>query len=104
MKLSKESIKTWIANHAAAEFETDHIDYYLHITDSGDIVNGVSEADASFICRLSPEDFGLTQEQYDNSENPEAVYEHEIDGDPIYEHIISSLYTQAIKYLEDLEE
>lgn len=98
--MKKESIKTWIADHAAAEFETDHICYYLHITDSGDIVDDASKADASFVCRLSPEDFGLTQEQYEAAENPEAVYEHEIDGDPIYERIISSLYDQAMKYLE----
>lgn len=98
--ITREVIKNWIKNHAAAEFEPEHIDYYLHITDAGEIVDSCSKADKSFICSLRPEDFGLTQEEYETAENPEAIYQHEVDGDPIYEQIIDDLMSQARDYLE----
>ena len=98
--ITKEEIKSWIKNHAAAEFEPEHIDYYLHITDDGEVVDNYSKADKSFVCSLRPEDFGLTQEEYETAENPEAIYSHEVDGDPIYEEIVENLLKQAQKYLE----
>lgn len=98
--ITKEEIKSWIKNHAAAEFEPEHIDYYLHITDDGEVVDNFSKADKSFVCSLRPSDFGLTQEEYEAAENPEAIYSHEVDGDPIYEEIVENLLKQAQKYLE----
>lgn len=98
--ITKEAIKSWIKNHAAAEFEPDRIDYYLHITDEGEVVDDYSKADKSFICSLRPEDFGLTWEEYETAENPEAIYQHEVDGDPIFEKIIDNLMSQALNYLQ----
>lgn len=98
--ITREAIKNWIKNHAAAEFEPESIDYYLHITDEGEIVDSCSKADKTFICSLRPEDFGLTQEEYETAENPEAIYQHEVDGDPVYEQIIDDLMSQARDYLE----
>ena len=98
--ITREAIKNWIKNHAAAEFEPESIDYYLHITDEGEIVDSCSKADKTFICSLRPEDFGLAQEEYETAENPEAIYQHEVDGDPVYEQIIDDLMSQARDYLE----
>lgn len=98
--INREAIKEWIKNHGAAEFEPESIDYYLHITDEGEIVDSCSKADKSFIYSLRPEDFGLTQEEYKAAENPEAIYQHEVDGDPIYEEIVENLLKQAQAYLE----
>lgn len=98
--ITSEAIKNWIKNHAAAEFEPESIDYYLHITDAGEIVDSCAKADKSFICSLHPEDFGLTQEEYETAENPEVIYQHEVDGDPIYERIVENLFKQAQRYLE----
>lgn len=98
--ITKEEIKSWIKNHAAAEFEPERIDYYLHITDDGEVVDNYSKADKSFVCSLRPEDFGLTQEEYETAENPEAIYQHEVDGDPIFEKIIDDLMSQARDYLK----
>lgn len=97
--ISKSTIKSWIINHAAAEFENDHIDYYLHITDSGEIVDNASKADKSIICTLTPEDYGMTLEEYRTAENPEVIYDHEVDGDPIFERIVNELYQEAAKYI-----
>ena len=98
--ITREAIKEWIKNHAAAEFEPDRIDYYLHITDEGEVVDDYSKADKTFICSLRPEDFGLAQEEYKAAENPEAIYQHEVDGDPIFEKIIDNLMSQALNYLQ----
>lgn len=98
--ITREAIKEWIKNHGAAEFEPESIDYYLHITDEGEIVDSCSKAGKSFIYSLRPEDFGLTQEEYKAAENPEAIYSHEVDGDPIFEKIIDNLMRQALNYLQ----
>lgn len=102
MKITKTTIKTWISTHAAAEFEEEKIVYYLHIKDDGSIADDVSAADASFTCELSPEDFGLTPEEYATAESPEPIYAHEVDGDPVYEQIVDDLLSQATAYLADL--
>ena len=97
--IGKSTIKTWITTHTAAEFESDHIDYYLHITDDGEIVDSASEADKSIICTLTPEDYGMTLEEYQTAENPEPVCDHEADGDPIFERIVDELYQEATEYI-----
>lgn len=97
--ISKSAIKTWITTHSAAEFERDHIDYYLHITDAGEIVDDVRKADKSIVCTLTSEDYGMTLEEYQTAENPEAIYDHEVDGDPIFERIVDELYREATEYL-----
>ena len=97
--ISKSAIKTWITTHSPAEFERDHIDYYLHITDAGEIVNDVRKADKSIICTLTPKDYGMTLEEYQTAENPEPIYDHEADGDPIFERIVDELYRAATEYL-----
>lgn len=94
-------IRNHIKNVVAAEFERDSVDYYLHITDDGEIVDSVDKADCTFICHLSPEDYGMTTEEYQAAESPEAIYAHEEDGDPIFERIVADLYSQAKKYLDD---
>lgn len=97
--ISKSAIKTWITTHSPAEFERDHIDYYLHITYAGEIVNDVRKADKSIVCTLIPEDYGMTLEEYQTAESPESVYDHEVDGDPIFERIVDELYQEATEYI-----
>lgn len=37
--------------------------------------------------------------EYQSAENPEPIYDHEVDGDPIFERIIDDLMEQATKYI-----
>ena len=97
--ISKSTIKSWIAGHAAAELENAYIDYYLHITDAGEIVDDVRKADKSIICTLTPGEYGMTLEEYQTAESPESIYEPEVDGDPIFERIVDELYREATEYL-----
>ena len=101
MKITKTAIKTWISTHAAAEFEKEKIVYYLHIKDDGSIADDISTADASFTSELSPEDFGLTPEEYAAAESPEPIYAHEVEGDPVYEQIVDDLLSQATAHLAE---
>lgn len=98
----EEAIIKYIATQPAAEFEASSIDYYLHILDNGEIVDDAAKADATFICRRSFDDFGLTSEEYEAAESPEAIYSHEVEGDPIFEDIVADLLKQANEYLENL--
>ena len=100
--MTKAEIREYIKNNTAAEFEADSIVYYLHISDDGKIVTSVEAADATFTTALKPEDYGMTQEQYQSAENPETVYSCEEDGNPIFEGIVDSLYEQAQKYLDEV--
>ena len=97
--LSREAIKAWIKSNPAAEFERESIDYYLHITEAGEIVTDRSQADASFICRVPLEEHGITPEDYQQAENPECIYAHEADGDLIFERIVEDLVQQAAEYM-----
>lgn len=101
MSITKTDIKTWISNHAAAEFEEGRIVYYLHVKDDGTVADDSDSADASLTCALSPEDFGLTPEEYATAESPEPIYAHEVDGDPVYERIVNDLLAQATAYLAE---
>lgn len=94
-------IRNAIKNNISVEFENHSIDYYLRITDDGEIVDSVDKADCTFICHLSPYDYGMTMEEYHSSESPDEIYSHEVDGDPIFEKIVSDLYFQAKKYLDE---
>ena len=100
--IDKDIIKEYLQRNISAEFEKDHIDYYLHITDSGEIVDSASKADKSIICTLTPEDYGMTLEEYQTAENPEVIYDHEVDGDPIFERIVDELYQEAAKYIDGM--
>lgn len=100
--MTKDDIRAYIKTAPATEFEADHIDYYLHITDQGRIAQGASNADFSAVVTLTLEDYGLTQEEYDSSDVKDAIYAHEEDGDPLFERIIDELYTQAAAHLAEV--
>lgn len=99
--MTKDEIRAHIKTAPATEFEADHIDYYLHVTDQGQIVQGASKADFSAVVTLTPEDYGLTLEEYDRTDVKDAIYAHEEDGDPLFERIIDELYTQAAAHLAE---
>ena len=98
-KISKKAIKEWIQEHEAAEFEAQEVCYYLHITDSGEVVDSVDKADESFIVRVPIEEYGLTLEEYQHAESPEAIYAHEVDGDPIFERVTDELFRKSEDYM-----
>ena len=97
--MKKQEIKNYIRNHAAADFEQTGVVYYLHITDDGEIVDSVSNADFTATVSISPEEYGYTMEEYRSVESPDPFYAHEEDGDPIFERIVSELYDEAKTYL-----
>ena len=101
--MTKAEIKNYIQTAAAAEFEDDKIVYYIHISDDGSLLKGCEDADETITCELSPEDYGMTEEEYRTAENPEAIYSHEIDGDPIYERIVDILFEKANKYIGSMK-
>lgn len=98
-KLSKKVIKEWIQEHEAAEFEERAVCYYLHLTDTGEVVDSADKADESFTARVPIEAYGLTLDEYRRAESPEAIYAHEVDGDTLFERIIDELYRQAEEYI-----
>lgn len=97
-KLSRDSIKEYLKSHTAAEFEKDRIDYYLHVTNDKEIVEDRFKADQTFIYHLTPADYGMSQKEYEAAENPETIYSHEVDGDPIFERIVDNLLDQVNQY------
>ena len=101
-KLSKKAIKGWIQEHEAAEFEAREVRYYLHLTDTGEVVDSADKADESFGVRVPIEAYGLTLDEYRRAESPEAIYAHEEDGDPLFERIIDELYRQAEEYMSGI--
>lgn len=101
--MTKTEIKNYIQTAAAAEFEDDKIVYYIHISDDGNLLKGYEKADKTITCELSPEDYGMTEEEYRTAESPEAIYDHEVDGDPIYERIVDTLFEKANKYIDALK-
>ena len=90
-----------------AEFQKDHVDYYLHVSEDGDIVSNVAHADESFIYPVTYESYGFTLEDIEADQCndfctiKDAIYAHEVDGDDIFEEIIENLCTQANKWLEE---
>lgn len=101
-KISKKAIKEWIQEHEAADFEEREVCYYLHLTDTGEVVGSVDKADESFIVRVPIEEYGLTLDEYQHAESPEAIYAHEVDGDPIFERVTDELYRQAAEYMRGI--
>lgn len=92
-----------------AEFEESTVDYYLHISEDGEIVYGASDADESIVYSIPYERYGFTLEDIEADECndfctiKDAIYAHEVDGDDIFEEIVENLCTQANKWLEEQE-
>lgn len=93
-----------------AEFQEDHVDYYLHVSEDGDIVSDVAHADESLIYSVPYERYGFGVEDIEADQCndfctiKDAIYAHEVDGDDIFEEIVENLCTQANKWLEEQEE
>lgn len=103
MSITKAAIRETLINSVSAEFESDHIDYYLHIYDDGTIAPDVSLADATFKCAVFPSDLGITEEEYGSNDlDKDRIYAHEIEGDPVFDAVVDDLYKQACDYLADL--
>lgn len=86
-----------------AEFETNHVAYYLHVTEDGEIVSDAAHADETFIYVVQYEHYGLenvSDERYNEIQN--TVYSHEVDGDEIFSEVVRNLCSQANKWLKEV--
>lgn len=100
-QLSEDAVREALINYQSAEFEADHVDYYLHITADGTIVPDMYKADETFISAAHPTAYGYTVEQWQSGEvSTEDVYDHEVAGDPVFDEIVRELTDQANAWLE----
>lgn len=100
-KITDEIVAKALIKNQSAEFEPDHVDYYLHITAAGEIVPNMYEADETFVSSAHPTAYGFTLEQWQSGEvSTEDVYDHEIAGDPVFDQIVRDLTDQANAWLE----
>lgn len=99
-QLSEDAVREALINYQSAEFEADHVDYYLHITADGTIVPDMYKADETFISSAHPTSYGYTLEQWQSGEvSTEDVYDHEVAGDPVFDEIVHELTDQANAWL-----
>ena len=99
-QLSEDSVREALIKYQSAEFETDHVDYYLHISADGTIVPDMYKADETFISSAHPTAYGYTVEQWQSGEvSTEDVYDHEVAGDPVFDEIVRELTDQANAWL-----
>lgn len=99
-QLSEDAVREALINYQSAEFEADHVDYYLHITADGAIVPDMCKADETFISSAHPTAYGYTLEQWQSGEvSTEDVYDHEVAGDPVFDEIVRELTDQANAWL-----
>lgn len=99
-QLSEDAVREALIKYQSAEFETDHVDYYLHITADGAIVPAMCKADETFISSAHPTAYGYTLEQWQSGEvSTEDVYDHEVAGDPVFDEIVRELTDQANAWL-----
>ena len=99
-QLSEDAVREALIKYQSAEFEPDHVDYYLHITADGTIVPDMYKADKTFISSAHPTSYGYTLEQWQSGEvSTEDVYDHEVAGDPVFDEIVRELTDQANAWL-----
>lgn len=99
-QLSEDAVREALIKYQSAEFETDHVDYYLHITADGAIVPAMCKADETFISSAHPTAYGYTLEQWQSGEvSSEDIYDHEVAGDPVFDEIVRELTDQANAWL-----
>lgn len=99
-QLSEDAVREALIKYQSAEFETDHVDYYLHISADGTIVPDMYKADKTFISSAHPTSYGYTLEQWQSGEvSTEDVYDHEVAGDPVFDEIVRELTDQANAWL-----
>lgn len=99
-QLSEDAVREALIKYQSAEFEADHVDYYLHISADGTIVPDMCRADETFISSAHPTAYGYTLEQWQSGEvSTEDVYDHEVAGDPVFDEIVRELTDQANAWL-----
>lgn len=86
------------------ECDENNVEYYLHVTEEGNIVDGCIKADESFVYRVPFERF--IPEFYEKDIKDEAlrkaVDKSEVDGNEIFEEVAKNLCDQANKWLKEL--
>ena len=103
-RLSEDTVRKALVENQSIEFESDRADYYLHITDCGEIVPNVQSADESFIAHVYPESYGFTAEQWESEDfSVEDIYDHEVPGDPVFDAIVREFTDKANAWLENNE-
>lgn len=98
-QLTKEQVmNALIENMSSEPDETGAIEYFLHITDNGEILPSFDKADETFSTYLDPEAY---EEQL--QEDPEYDFREdiEVEGNKYFLEVVEDLTNQANDYLRD---
>ena len=104
--LSEDMVRKALVEYQSAEFGDSGVTYYLHINSDGDIVHGYYDAKESFTCSAGFEEYGITEEEWNDPDTcmTEDIYDHEVNGDPVFDRIVRDLTEQANEWLSNEEE
>ncbi len=111
-KLTTSQVAAFIIKHQSAEFTNDTITYYLYLNEDGELHDSISNCAVDFSHDLSYADYGIDVDEFigtcDEDEYVERwedlrgkIYEHEEEGDPIFDSIIADLTAQANSWIEE---
>lgn len=81
----------------------DSIVYYIHIHDDGTFAEGFDESDATFHVPITPDDYGLTPEEWAEIDDMAYFYDREELDDPGFAKVVDNLTEQVNAYLAELD-
>lgn len=96
--LTIEQVAEALAENQSAEFEQESVVYWLHVTESGEIVPNYPLADNDFCYKVSYDRYGITGQE----ENPQKIYDTETMSNPIFAEIVKNLTERANLWLEQV--
>ena len=95
-KLTKDIIRESLQGYASCEPDDfGNIIYYLHVTNDGEIVNWITDADETFRCAIDSRVNNDFPEDYDWRNDVE------VEGNPYFDEVVDNLYLQAKEYFEE---
>ena len=99
--LNENEVRKALIEGQSAEFDDSGVTYYLHVNANGEIVHGYYDAEKSFTCSASYDDYGFTEEEWTDPDTvlTEDIYDHEVEGDPVFDRIVRDLTEQANEWI-----
>ncbi len=98
-QVTREQVYEVLKENVCIGFEEDHkIVYYIGANEDGSLGYAV-DTDKSFTAIRYPEDYGLTDEEYEAMEDPDYFYNREELGDPVFSGIVDELTEKINSYL-----
>lgn len=76
--------------------------YYIHLDTDGNILDGCRDAEETFVRKITNEDYGLTEEEWDNMDC-EWIFDQENLSCKAFADTVEDLTDQVNDYLSDLD-